>query len=181
MNKYVSLLRGINVGGQKKLAMEILRRIYKEAGLSHVQTYVQSGNVVFECKSTAPTALKEQLEAAIEAACGYQVPVFVRQAADLEHLLKHNPFYNHRHEDPRWLHVTFLYETPPAAAWNKVVAPAGIVDEFARDESAIYLFCPNGYGKTKLSNNFFERKLGTLTTTRNWNTVNALYTLSSNY
>jgi len=71
--------------------------------------------------------------------------------------------------------VTFLYQSPPASAWSGLVASPGIMDEFAQGERAIYLFCPQGYGKTKLSNSFFERKFGMPATTRNWNTVNALF------
>lgn len=175
MTAYVSLLRGINVGGQKQISMESLRKVYVEAGFGDVQTYVQSGNVIFESEQASPLGLSKKLEGAIEAAYGFHVPVFILQVDDLAQMLKDNPFLKTRHEDPRWLHVTFLYERPSVDAWGKLVAPAGIVDEFARGESAIYLFCPNGYGKTKLSNTFFEKRLGVLTTTRNWNTVNALY------
>jgi uncharacterized protein (DUF1697 family) len=172
---YVSLLRGINVGGQKQLRMETLRGIYEGLDFSNVRSYVQSGNIVFESSLEDKSRLGKQIEAAIAATCSYPVPVFIRQAYDLQQILMGNPFLTARNKDLGKLHVTFLYETPPESAWSKVITPAGNPDEFARAESAMYLFCPNGYGKTKLSNSFFERKLGVLVTTRNWNTVKALY------
>jgi uncharacterized protein (DUF1697 family) len=175
MPAYASMLRGINVGGQKKLAMQTLSEIYTDLGYKNVQTYVQSGNVVFTTAKADPAELVMLIEAAIEAETGYEVKVFIRQVKELKRLLEGNPFLGSRNEDPAWLHVTFLYASPVEGAWKKVIAPQSTRDEFVRGKDFVYLFCPNGYGKTKLSGNFFERKLGVPTTTRNWNTVNALY------
>ena len=177
MSAYVSMLRGINVGGRKKIHMETLRGIYEALGFTRVRTYVQSGNVVFESTEQNPSNLVKQIEARIEQACGYPVPVFIRQSHDLERILTGNPFLNGRNENPAYLHVTFLYQPAPETAWSKLTTPGNTTDEFYGDEMVIYLYCPNGYGKTKLSNSFFERKLGTPTTTRNWNTVKALYSM----
>ncbi|OGO28368.1 MAG: hypothetical protein A2136_07935 [Chloroflexi bacterium RBG_16_54_11] len=175
MSTYISMLRGINVAGQRKLHMQDLREIYEGLGFSSVRTYVQSGNVVFEAKVTKPNELVKPIETAIESSCGYPVKVFIRQPNELQRVLNENPFLSERNEDPRWLHVTFLYHSPAEEEWKKITAQAGIPDKFARGRDVIYLFCPNGYGTTKLSNSFFERKLGVPATTRNWNTVNALY------
>lgn len=178
MSTFISMLRGINVGGQKRLRMESLRRIYADSGFTNVRTYVQSGNVVFESSEQAQTVVAKSIEANIEQTCGFAVEVFIRQLHELQRILAGNPFLNDRNEDPSKLHVTFLYQTPPKDAWGKLTPPGGTPDEFAPEEMAIYLFCPNGYGKTKLSNSFFERKLGIPTTTRNWNSVNALYKMA---
>jgi len=178
MSTVVSMLRGINVGGQKRLHMETLREIYKNLGFSNIRTYVQSGNVVFESTEQEETKLTKRIETSIKQACGFPVEVFIRQAPELKQILAGNPFLNDRNEDPSKLHVTFLYQSPPETAWSKLIPPGDTIDEFAPGEQAIYLFCPNGYGKTKLSNSFFERKLGMPVTTRNWNTVNALAELA---
>jgi uncharacterized protein (DUF1697 family) len=178
MSAFISMLRGINVGGQKKINMETLREIYVKAGFAKVRTYVQSGNVVFESTQEDPSVLSKRIEFHIEQTCGYAVPVFIRKAHELQEILAGNPFLNGRNEDPSKLHVTFLYQSLLETVWSKLVTPRDIPDEFARGEFAIYLFCPNGYGKTKLSNSFFERKLGVLATTRNWKTVNALYKMA---
>ncbi len=178
MNTFISMLRGINVGAQKRLRMETLREIYKELGFHNIRTYVQSGNVVFESTEQDQSALIKRIEKQIAQTCGFPVQVFMRQAQDLERILAGNPFLNERKEDPSKLHVTFLSRIPSEPWWSEMLPPRDIIDEFARGEVVIYLFCPNGYGKSRLSNSFFERKLGVLTTTRNWNTVNALYKLA---
>jgi uncharacterized protein (DUF1697 family) len=178
MSSYVSLLRGINVGGQKKIRMETLRGIYTKLGFTHIGTYVQSGNVVFKSPEQDLLYLVRRIEAEIEKTCGYPVPVFIRQAHEMETILAGNPFINDMDDDPSKLHVTFLYQAPLEAGWGKLTHPDDIPDAFARGEEAIYLFCPNGYGRTKLSNSFFERKLGVVVTTRNWNTVKALYKMA---
>jgi uncharacterized protein (DUF1697 family) len=172
------MLRGINVGGQKKMRMETLRGIYEGLGFSHVRTYVQSGNVIFETTEQDQSELAKLVEVRIEQTCGYPVAIFIRRTEDIQRILVRNPFLNDRREDPSKLHVTFLYQPPLDGSWNKLTTPSGTTDEFVPGEMAFYLFCPNGYGKTRLSNNFFERKLGMPVTTRNWNTVNALYKLA---
>jgi uncharacterized protein (DUF1697 family) len=139
---------------------------------------VQSGNVVFESHVQAQTGLAKLIEAQIEQTCKYHAEVFIRQVDELQRILAGNPFLNNRHEDPSKLHVSFLYRIPSEPWWSELAPPRDTTDEFACAEMAVYLFCPNGYGKTKLSNSFFERKLGMPVTTRNWNTVNALYKMA---
>jgi uncharacterized protein (DUF1697 family) len=134
--------------------------------------------VVFESTEQDQFVLVKRIESQIKQACGYQVSVFIRQAQELRGILAGNPFINERNEDLSKLHVTFLYRISSEPWWSELATPRDTVDEFARGEMAIYLFCPNGYGKTKLSNSLFERKLGMPVTTRNWNTVNALYKMA---
>jgi uncharacterized protein (DUF1697 family) len=178
MSVCIAMLKGINVGGQKKIRMETLHGIFEGLGFINVRTYVQSGNVVFGSTQVDRVVLVKRIEAHIEKTCGYHVTVFIREEHELQRILAGNPFLNGRNEDSSNLHVTFLYQAPPDTVWSKLTPPSNTPDEFALGELAIYLFCPNGYGKTKLSNNFFERKLGMPVTTRNWNTVNALYKMA---
>ncbi len=179
MTRFVSLLRAINVGGQKTIRMADLRYLYEELGYSRVQTYLQSGNVVCESGGHDLTSAAGLIEGGIDTRYGFRVEVFLRQVGELEHLLGQNPFVHAGREDPAKLHVTFLYQEPAADAWNSLAVPPGIEDEFQRSAGALYLFCPNGYGRTRLSNSFFERKLHMPVTTRNWNTVAALYRMVS--
>jgi uncharacterized protein (DUF1697 family) len=160
------------------MRMETLREMYAVLGFTKVRSYVQSGNVVFESAEQNPVLLVKRIEAQIEQAFRYQVSVYIRQAQELKGILAGNPFINERNEDPSKLHVTFLYRIPSEPWWSELAAPRDIADEFARGERVIYLFCPNGYAKTKLSNSFFERKFGMPVTTRNWNTVNVLYKMA---
>ncbi len=173
------MLRGINVSGQKKIRMVELQKLYESLDLVNVRTYVQSGNVVFDSTEPDASKLAELIESHIEQAFGFQVVVFVRDAEELRRIINSNPFVNPRNEDPDKLHVTFLYRVPSASAWNILNAPDNETDEFVPGEREIFLFCPNGYGRTKLSNSFFERKLGVPATTRNWRTVNALYAMAN--
>ena len=178
MSTFAAMLRAINVGGQKRLRMETLREIFAGLGFTNIRTYVQSGNVVFQSGEQDRSLLVGRIEASIEQTCGFPVQVFVRQAQELKRILAGNPFLDNRNEDPSKLHVTFLYQSPPETRWSKLIPPGDILDELAIGELAIYLFCPTGYAKTRLSNSFFERRLGMPVTTRNWNTVNALYKLA---
>jgi uncharacterized protein (DUF1697 family) len=179
MTIYISLLRGINVGAQKRMSMETLRGIYKDLGFMNVRSYVQSGNVVFDSLAVNRSELVSCIEARIGQNCGYHVEVFIRRSDELQHILMGNPFLTVRNEEPSKLHVSFYYHSPSETLLSKLTAPSGITDELALGEMAVYLFCPNGYGKSKLSNSFFERKLGIPVTTRNWNTVNALYKMAA--
>jgi uncharacterized protein (DUF1697 family) len=171
---YISMLRAINVGGQKKIAMDALRGLYSGLGFDHVQTYVQSGNVVFDSTEPEAAVLAGLIEAQIEQTFGFGVLVFVRGAPYFQRIIAANPFLK-TGADPTKLHVTFLYNPADLTSLN---LPAAGEDRFEAGEQAVYLFCPNGYGKTRLSNDFFERKMKVPATTRNWNTVNALYQLA---
>ena len=182
MTTYISMLRAINVGGQKKIAMDALRSVYTGLGLGGVQTYVQSGNVVFDSAEPEAAVLAGRIEAHIEQSFGFSVLVFVRSAPYFQRIIAANPFAKAGANpgstiqgDPAKLHVTFLYHPADLASLS---LPTAGDDQFSPGEGAVYLFCPNGYGKTRLSNDFFERKLSVPATTRNWNTVNALYQLA---
>lgn len=178
MKTLISLLRGINVSGHKRVGMADLKQLYESLGLANVQTYVQSGNVVFDSAKSDQAKLAALIEAQIERTYNYAVSVFIREARDFQRLLSHNPFLKGRQVAPTQLHVTFLYRSPPKSVVSSLQTPSSGADEFAIKGQEIFLFCPDGYGRTKLSNNFFERKLSVPATTRNWNTVNALYKLA---
>ena len=178
MKPYISLLRGINVSGQNKIRMEDLRCLYAELGLQKVQTYVQSGNVVFASDESDASIMAEQIEAQIASKLGLTVPVLLRSAAEFGQILRRNPFLTGRQEDPGQLYVTFLRSLPDPAVATGLQPPAGETDEFVIIGQEIFLLCPNGYGRTKLSNSWFERKLKQVATTRNWKTVNTLYQMA---
>jgi uncharacterized protein (DUF1697 family) len=183
MNTFISMLRGINVSGQKKIRMVELRDLYESLNLVNVETYVQSGNVVFDSTEGDASKLAELIEAQIAKSFGYAVPVFIRDADDFRRIVDGNPFLKERNEDPAKLYVTFLYRSPSESKLSNLAIPTGEAAEFSIGDSIgdkeAFLFCPNGYGRTKLSNSFFERKLDVPATTRNWKTVNALHKMAS--
>ncbi|MGD8404236.1 MAG: DUF1697 domain-containing protein [Anaerolineales bacterium] len=176
MNTYISMLRGINVSGQKKIRMADLRDLYESLELKNVQSYLQSGNVVFDSDEKDIDKLKEAIETQIETNYGFSVPVLIRIKEDFQRVIKEHPFAE---EEAIRVLVTFLYESPEKSKLEELSQHEDKVDQFAIGEQEIFLFCPGGYGRTKLSNNFFEKKLGVVATTRNWKSVNALYKMAS--
>jgi uncharacterized protein (DUF1697 family) len=175
MHAFISLLRGINVSNQKSIRMPELKALYEAMGFINVTTYVQSGNVVFDCADSDAEKIGAAIEMEIENHFGFNVPVIMRDLNDLQRIVDGNPFVQPRNEDPSKLHVTFLAVSPSTELTGSLKIPPGIVDECVLSGKEIYLLCPNGYGKTKLSNGFFERKLKVQATTRNWKTVVTLY------
>ncbi|HEV2309550.1 MAG TPA: DUF1697 domain-containing protein [Acidimicrobiia bacterium] len=175
--RYAALLRGVNVGGKNRLAMPALRSAVEGLGFDDVATYVQSGNVVFRAPSQPEASLVRALERMIRGTFRLEVTVLVRTAAQLARIEKENPYLAQR-RDPATLHVTFLAARPSAAARGEL--PRGLgPDELAVRGREVYLWCPNGYGRTKLTNAWFEQRLGTPATTRNWRTVVTLRGLTS--
>jgi len=178
MSIYISLLRGINVGGQKKLSMETLREICQGLGFRQIRTYLQSGNVIFESAVANLELLTQQIEVQIAQTCGYAVQAVVRQVDELQCIVRDNPFLRDSDINASKLHVSFLYRQPSESAWSKVVIPTNIADQFARGESVIYLYYPNGYAKARIPASFFEKRLSVPLTDRNWNTATALYNIA---
>jgi uncharacterized protein (DUF1697 family) len=168
---WVSLLRGINVGGHKKIRMAELRALYASLGFDPVQSYIQSGNVVFGGGRGTAAELARTLEQAIAGRFGFDVPVILRTAAELERVVRDNPFLAEG-ADPARLHVTFLAQAPSARVAADFAAYRVGPDELRLVGREAYLHCPGGLGTSKLTPTFMERALGSASTTRNWNTVN---------
>jgi uncharacterized protein (DUF1697 family) len=178
MSLFFSMLRGINVSGKNRILMADLKALYEGLGFTDVQTYVQSGNVLFNSAKGSAAGLGAAIESQISKTFGFSVPVVIRSPKELQKALAGNPFLNGRSEDPARLYVTFLAAAPSKAALAGLEIPSQPDDEFIIRGREVFLFCPAGYGQTKLTNNLFEKKLGVTATTRNWNTVNALYAMA---
>src|SRR5438552_2653027 len=171
------MLRGINLGPTNRISMGDLKALFEGVGAEDVQTYVQSGNVVFRTGMKSPATLENTIQGRIDAELGLSVRVVVRSRDDLRRIVEKNPFLAER-KDPATLHVTFLADKPSAARLRDVDPRVGEPDEFRVEGREVYLCCPNGYGRTKLNNVFFEKKLGVTATTRNWKTVTTLARLA---
>jgi uncharacterized protein (DUF1697 family) len=176
LNTFVALLRGINVSGQSKVSMADLRTLFLNLGAEDVRTYVQSGNVVFTSGAASSAELTRAIEMRIRRDLGLSVTVLLRTKAQLAKIVAGNPFVKSGKE-PTKLHVTFLAEAPDRL--RELEAKHFEPDEFHVVRREIYLHCPNGYGRTKLNNAFFEKQLGVAATTRNWKTVTKLAELAS--
>jgi uncharacterized protein (DUF1697 family) len=158
--------------------MERLRASFERLGFGNVRSYLQSGNVVFEAGTKSAATITGRIEERISGDFGFTVQVFLKTAKELNEIAKGNPFLKDGAIDQSKLHVTFLSEWAPSTAAGSLEALAVKPERFQISRQAIYLYCPNGYGKTKLSNNAIEKKLGVGATTRNWKTVNALLSVA---
>lgn len=177
MTRHVALLRGINVGGRRKLAMKALVEIFTDAGCGDVRTYIQSGNVVYSAPPPLARRVPSLVGKAIASRFGFDVPVVTRTAAELTSVAKNNPFLKRRAGE-KALHVGFLLDRPPrprVAALDPDRSPG---DEFAVRGGEIYLYLPNGVARTKLTSQYLDSTLGTVVTVRNWRTVHKLLDLS---
>ena len=169
-NTFIAILRGINVSGAKPIKMEALRKTFQQPGFTNVATYIQSGNVVFTAAETETLKLAIQISAAIKTDFGFEVPVIVLSASELQTIIENNPL-NNGTNDTAFLHITFLAENPGAFNLSEIESRKQGDEAIVIDEKAVYLFCPHGYGKTKLTNTFLESKLKITATTRNWKTA----------
>jgi uncharacterized protein (DUF1697 family) len=174
MPVYIAMLRGINVLGRNVIRMAELKEFFDSLGFHQCQTYIQSGNVVFKTSRNSTAALSKKIEAKIAERFGFRPSIITLTAEEMASVVERNPFMKMKSIDVTKLHVTFLSAEPDAEAL-KTLEPLAIRPEAFRSSGcAIYLYCPNGYGETKLGNNTLERRLKVTATTRNWNTVNKL-------
>jgi uncharacterized protein (DUF1697 family) len=180
MTTYVSMLRGINVGANKRIKMDDLRHLYRSLNFKDVKTFIQSGNVIFNSQYTNSSDLMDKIETRIKENLGFDVKVLIRTKNQLKQVIDENPF---KKEDIKYLYVIFLSDTPSENLINELKLNNSFKvknksDKFFIHQKEIYIFLPNGYGKTKLNNNYFEKNLNVSATTRNWKTVNKLFDIA---
>jgi uncharacterized protein (DUF1697 family) len=176
MTTYIALLRGINVGGKHIIKMEALKALLIDIGLQDVVTYIQSGNIICNASKTNSVALATKISDAITAQYKFNVPVLVLDVNELNQIVSNNPL--HTPQNVAFLHVTLLNDTPMENNIATIPANNFLPNQFAIVNKAIYLLCPEGYSKCKLTNNYIEKKLFTTTTTRNWKTLLTLLEMS---
>ncbi|UZR97027.1 DUF1697 domain-containing protein [Chondrinema litorale] len=168
---YIALLRGINVSGQKKIKMAELKTMFIDLKLDKVQTYIQSGNVIFESNEKDSLLLAEKIKAKILDTFGFDVDVFVYNKEDFAKRVNASPFKDEAIES---LYFTFLSEQPKEIPTEKIEKAKKESESIHFDGDTIYLCYKEGYGKSKVTNNFFEQKLKLKATTRNWKTSQKL-------
>ena len=178
MNTYICILRGINVSGHKIIKMDELKNLFQKLGFNAVQTYIQSGNVVFKSEEANQRELELLIANRILEVFGFDVPVLVKSNKELQFIFENNPFLKKGITDISKLHVTFLSELPNAELVKQFSEFDFGTDEYLIEKSTIYIHCPiNGYGNSKISNQFIENKLKLKATTRNWKTITQLVDL----
>ncbi len=172
---YVALLRGINLGPHKRMKMERLRASFEDLKFKQVQTYIQSGNVVFEAGKESLPAMCSRIENKILSDFGFPAPVVLRTAQELKRAITNNPFVKRSGIGLDKLHVIFLPEVPGPDALKELQGLTTSPDESSCLGKEIYLFLPNGMSKSSLINNRIERRHLKGATTRNWQTVNNIH------
>ncbi len=168
------MLRGVNVGGHNRIRMEALRALYESLGLLDVQTYVQSGNLVFRTKERSLAPLAKRIEDGIERKFGFRPGVFLRTPSEMRAAIAKNPFTARQGIDLSKLLVTFLYAAPDAESRGNALAIRTFPEELRIEGGEVYIYFPNGMARPKMSWPRIEKALKTSGTGRNWNTVNRL-------
>ena len=171
--KYVALLRGVNVGGRNKLAMKDLAELCVSLGCCDVVTYIQSGNVILSPPPSRAKSISSAISAEISRRFGLSAPAVLRSATQIDSILASNPFLP---DDPsgKSLAVAFLADEPSPEAVAGLDPNRSPGDRFHVTGPDIYLHLMNGFAATKLTNAWFDSKLSTISTARNWNTVRKL-------
>ncbi len=180
MQTFISILRGINVSGQKKILMADLKALYESLKFKEVITYIQSGNVIFRSDGKlSDLELAKKIETAIYKKYSFNVPVIIRSVEEIRKIISINPLLKEKNIYIDRLFVSFLSEIPNQLNLESIKMIDYSPDRFTIIGKEAFLYVPESYGETKLSNTFFENKLKVTATTRNWKTVNKLLEIAA--
>jgi uncharacterized protein (DUF1697 family) len=175
VTRYVALLRGINVGRNKKVAMADLRELLAGLGYTAVRTHLRSGNAVFTSPERAPEALAREIEEAITGKLGLDVRCVVVDRDELARVIEGNPFDT---AEPARLLVTFLSGPLDHGAFAGIDSAQFAPEAFHLGIREAYFWCANGISDSKMLPAFPDKGYGVTATARNWNTVTKLLTLA---
>jgi uncharacterized protein (DUF1697 family) len=178
MSVFIAMLRAVNVAGYQKLNMEALRTLCGGLGLQDVQTYIQSGNLIFRGDTGDPGTAARRIEDGIQKKFGFRPDVIVRTASDLRKVILNNPFAGRPEVAPNRLLVVFMASAPERQARERVLAIPCEPEELHIKGRELYVYYPNGMARPKIPLVRIEKLLGTSSTGRNWNTVNKLLAMA---
>jgi uncharacterized protein (DUF1697 family) len=168
---YVALFRGINVGGRQIVRMADLKELHQAPGFQKVVTSIQSGNVVFTSDDADAAALSKRIEEAFAQRFGFRSSVMVRTVGQLDEIIKNNPFRDQPEKEPKWVLVLFLANYPASTAEEDLRRAYSGPEEFHLIGQEMFIYYPEGMGRSKLTTALLEKKLQTAGTGRNWNTT----------
>jgi uncharacterized protein (DUF1697 family) len=172
---YVCFLRGINVSGKNMIKMKDLTALFKKLNFSDISSYLQSGNVVFRTdKGLSDKIIRDMIKKGIADGFEMDVPVLIKSAEEFSDMFRRNPFLSEKVIEGDKLHVTMLDSVPDKEKTDLLFKIDFTPERFSISGLDIFLYCPDGYGRAKLNNNFLEKKLGVTATTRNWRTISNL-------
>ncbi len=175
MKTYIALLKGINVGGHKKVPMADLRELLTKSGFENVQTYIQSGNVILQSSKSDISVIEKNIQESIMDHFGFEISVLVKTRSDLKRIFNDSPFSE---EKKKASYFMLLRNTPEDDLVKVASEKVYEGEEYKILKDCIYFFCEKGFGQAKFNANFFERKLKTFATARNYNTMVKLLSLS---
>lgn len=179
MQKYIALLRGINIGGHKIIPMAQLKELFVELGFSNVVTYIQSGNVLFKAKPQSLEKMKAQIERGIENKFGFSSTLFVFEAETLARVLEENPFRDRKLKEGEKIYFTLFSDEPGPAEVGKLKTFPNYADEFEIIGKTLYVLCKKGYSQTLFTTNFVEKNLKVHGTSRNLETMTKLVKMAA--
>lgn len=175
MKNYIVFLKGINVAGKNLVKMPALKTALTNNNLLEIKTYIQSGNILISNSNLDVNTIKEKIEKILREDLKIDTVSFVYSVEEIQTIINEIPFPI---KDTKQLYFSFLSEIPSKEKQDLLLKKDYKHDAFQISKKHIYICCINGYGKTKLNNNFFEKNLRLKATTRNWNTVNRMITLA---
>lgn len=174
----ISMLRGVNVGGHNKIKMDDLRTLYRSLKLEDPRTYVQSGNVIFRTKEKNSPTLAKKIQDAIERKFGFRPAVILRTTDELRRAIAATPFVASRKLEPGKILVTFLSDEPDSDANATLLGVKNYPEEIHLKGRELYIYFPDGAGKSKLPWSQVEKLLKTTGTARNWNSVTKMLAMA---
>jgi uncharacterized protein (DUF1697 family) len=182
MIRYISILRGINVGGKRKILMADLKNLYQELGFCNITSYIQSGNIIFDTsKETDRKNIAENIKVAIFEQYGFDVPVIIRTVDELQESIAINPFTQNQDFDIERLCLTFLQDIPSTQKISSLPVFPDSPDKYEIINNDVFIWFAGKSHTSKLTNNLFEKYLATPASTRNWKTVQKLYEIATSY
>ena len=171
---FIALLRGINIGGHHKIKMDALLKLCESLGFQSVQTYLQSGNVIFRSRDDNAARVSKKIQDAIERKAGFRIDVMLRTITELREAIARNPFANRRGIEPNKFGLTFLEQAPSREQRENLLKLNITPEELHLEGRELYIYFTNGMARPSFSPPVIERTLKTPGTTRNWNTVSKL-------
>ena len=174
MKTYIALLRGINVGGHKKVPMAVLREVLTASGLENVKTYIQSGNVIFQSTNKDAKALEHNIQKTILNGFDFEVPVLVKSKEEIKTIIDNCPFPE---EKKIASYFILLSQIPEKDLIDEISEYKALNEEFIIANNCVYIYYAFGAGKAKLGVNWFEKKLKVKATARNYRTMLKLLSL----
>jgi len=174
----ISMLRGVNLGSHNRIKMDALRALYESLKLQDPQTYVQSGNVIFRTKERNTSELARKIQSAIEKKLGCCPDVILRTTDEMRKAVAANPFPEKVKDEPGKVLVTFLAAEPPGEAAAKLAELKKYPEQLRVKGREMYIYFPNGAGKSKLPWSAVEKMLKVTGTARNWNSVQAMLAIA---